>query len=419
MNPQSPQRGRAVVLVVDDDLNTRLLAQACLERSGFLTEEARNGEEALQAFAECLPDIVFLDVLMPKMDGISACRAIRKLPTGVGVPILMMTAVEDEASINQAYEAGATDFILKPISWHILPYRVKYLLRANRAMITLAKALEDLKTLDKAKDAFLSTVSHELRTPLTAIRSFAEILSKYDVDPEERKEFIRIIHTESERLSRLVDDVLDIARIEPGKMVLDDKVFSLEDLLAKVSKVHEPLLLEKSLRLRIEIAQSLLPVRADQDRIHQVLTNLLGNAVKFSPEGREIRIRVERFHGQRSGEPPEWIKVAVSDQGIGIDHKDFVTIFDKFKQVVSDTLGEKPRGTGLGLPICKEIITHYGGNIWVESERGSGSTFFFTLPAARQETSARESRVTLEGDVREEPVPFDNGMHSAAVVSGT
>jgi signal transduction histidine kinase len=132
----------------------------------------------------------------------------------------------------------------------------------------------------------------------------------------------------------------------------------------------------------VDIPRDLPEVFADQDRIQQVIMNLLSNAIKFSSQGGEIQIRAEAFEGKRAGDTSEWIKVSISDQGIGIDEKDFKTIFDKFGQVVTDTLNDKPKGTGLGLPICKEILTHYGGNIWVESKKGKGSTFYFTLPRA-------------------------------------
>jgi len=113
-----------------------------------------------------------------------------------------------------------------------------------------------------------------------------------------------------------------------------------------------------------------------------VMTNLLGNAIKFSFEGKEIRICGEAFQGEPSGETSEWIRIRISDQGVGIEENDYDSIFDKFCQISTDVLKKKPRGTGLGLPICKEIIVHYGGEIWVQSEQGKGSTFCFTLPVA-------------------------------------
>lgn len=254
--------------------------------------------------------------------------------------------------------------------------------RVYERTVELENALEELKRLDEMKDSFLSSVSHELRTPLTSIRSFSEILLQYDREsPETQQEFLQIINTESERLTRLIDDLLDLARIESREMVYKDTLLSIQQVVDDVVKAQYPLIEQKSLRLTLDISPHLPLVLADHERIQQVVTNLLANAVKFSLEGTEICIRAEAFSGERSGETSEWIKVSVSDQGIGIEEEYQEIIFDKFSQVSEDSLKEKPKGTGLGLPICREIVTRHGGNISVVGQKGEGSNFFFTLPA--------------------------------------
>lgn len=254
----------------------------------------------------------------------------------------------------------------------------------QRAKENLEKAYLDLKELDRMKDSFLSSVSHELRTPLTSIRSFSEILLQYeDTDPKTQREFIGIINTESERLTRLINDVLDLSRIEARRMVWHDDLISVREIIEDVARVHQGLLAEKSLALSLEIAPDVPYVFADKDRIQQVLTNLVSNAIKFSPPGGRITIRAESFMSKRFGENTPWVKICVSDQGMGIDPKDHEFIFDKFSQIAGDTLTDRPKGTGLGLPICREIVSHYGGNIWVESEKGKGANFYFTLPGTQ------------------------------------
>jgi len=253
--------------------------------------------------------------------------------------------------------------------------------RVNERTSALEKALDELKKLDEMKDSFLSSVSHELRTPLTSIRSFSEILLKYDLDnPATQKEFLEIINTESERLTRLINDLLDLSRIEAGGMVWHDNPFSIEQVIEEVGRTMSQLGQEKSLRLTLNLEPGLPTVLADRDRIQQVLTNLLGNAIKFSMVGGEICIRGEALNGKDPGEASGWVRVSVSDQGIGIAEQDRENIFDKFHQIPAESSKDKPKGTGLGLPICKEVISHYGGRIWVESQEGEGSTFFFTLP---------------------------------------
>jgi signal transduction histidine kinase len=256
----------------------------------------------------------------------------------------------------------------------------------------LEKAYQELKILDALKDSFLSSVSHELRTPLTSIRSFSEILLDYaDEDSETRREFLGIILTETERLTRLINDFLDLSKIEAGKMVYRDGFVSLGEIIREGINAQRQLIQEKAVRVFQEVPEDLPAVFVDRDRVYQVLMNLLGNAVKFSGQGTEVRIQAEVFPGKRTGEALEWVRVSIADQGIGIEENDFQIIFDKFSQVSSDTLKDKPKGTGLGLPICKEIITHYGGNIWVESRKGHGSTFSFTLPAFQSTLEASKT----------------------------
>lgn len=285
----------------------------------------------------------------------------------------------------------------------------------QRAKENLEKAYLDLKELDRMKDSFLSSVSHELRTPLTSIRSFSEILLQYeDTDPKTQREFIGIINTESERLTRLINDVLDLSRIEARRMVWHDDLMSVREIVEDVARVHQGLLAEKNLTLSLEIAPDLPYVFADKDRIQQVLTNLLGNAIKFSSSGGRIAIRAESFMSKRFGENTPWVKVCVSDQGVGIDPKDHEFIFDKFSQIAGDTLSDRPKGTGLGLPICREIVSHYGGNIWVESEKGKGANFYFTLPGTQLAakgavaTQARCPSLDREGEAKTILVVDDN-----------
>lgn len=287
----------------------------------------------------------------------------------------------------------------------------------QRAKENLEKAYLDLKELDRMKDSFLSSVSHELRTPLTSIRSFSEILLQYeDTDPKTQREFIGIINTESERLTRLINDVLDLSRIEARRMVWHDDLMSVREIAEDVARVHQGLLAEKSLALSLEIAPDLPYVFVDKDRIQQVLTNLLSNAIKFSPPGGRITIRAESFMSKRFGENTPWVKVCVSDQGVGIDPKDHEFIFDKFSQIAGDTLSDRPKGTGLGLSICREIVSHYGGNIWVESEKGKGANFYFTLPgtqmaargAAAVQGRGQSSAQDQEGEAKTILVVDDN-----------
>jgi signal transduction histidine kinase len=244
----------------------------------------------------------------------------------------------------------------------------------------LQKTYEELKRLDEAKDGFLSSVTHELRTPLTSIRSFAEILVDYpDESAETRRGFYLIIKRESERLSRLIDDVLDLSKIRAGKIEWHLRKLHSASVIQEAIDTGSCLMLKKDLRITTEVEEGLPAFRADEDRIIQVLTNLIGNAIKFTPEGGEILVAAKLLEGKRSEDMRDFIHILVSDTGIGISEEDLPRIFDDYSQC-ADTLREMPKGTGLGLPICKEIVARHRGNIWVESEKGMGSTFHVTLP---------------------------------------
>ena len=244
----------------------------------------------------------------------------------------------------------------------------------------LQSAYQKLQELDQMKDNFLSTVSHELRTPLTSIKSFTEILLSYqEEDRETQREFLGIIHQESDHLGDLVNNLLDLSKLETGQMQWEDSELEIPWVIRTVVTAAEPLAARKNLRVDIDLEPDLPPVWDDRNRLVQVVTNLLSNAIKFTPEGGEIRLRAQVIKDSGARGDPDVIMVSVIDSGIGIAPEDYEKVFDKFRQV-GDTLTDKPKGTGLGLAICREIVAHYGGRIWVESQLGKGSTFFFTLP---------------------------------------
>lgn len=258
----------------------------------------------------------------------------------------------------------------------------------------LEKANKQLIELDKLKDNFLSTVSHELRTPLTSIKSFAEILLNYDEDRATQKEFLGIINEESDRLSRLINDFLDLSKIQAGRMQWQTTDIALPEVMQTAKNTLKPLLEKNQLELTVDLEPDLPLVRSDKDKLLQVFTNLLGNAIKFTPEGGKINVKARLQNASENTENKEVVEVRVTDTGIGIAPEHYLSIFEKFGQV-GDVLKDRPKGTGLGLPICKKIIENYGGKIWVESVFGKGSTFIFTLniaPSSKINTSGSQTQ---------------------------
>jgi len=241
---------------------------------------------------------------------------------------------------------------------------------------------------DAAKSAFLSTVSHELRTPLTSVLGFAKIIKKRLDDRifpiiktddkkvlqtvQQIQENLQVVVGEGERLTKLIDDVLDLAKIEAGKLEWNMGPVTVQEIIDHATAATSSLLEPKGLRLVKDVDTTLPLITGDRDRLIQVVINLVSNAVKFTDAG-TITCRAVR--------QADMLVVSVIDTGLGIAPADQPKVFERFKQV-GDTLTDKPKGTGLGLPICREIVEHHGGRVWVESELGKGSTFSFSLPIA-------------------------------------
>jgi len=238
-------------------------------------------------------------------------------------------------------------------------------------VVAVLRDLTETERVEKTRRDFIANVSHELRTPLTSIRALTEILLD-DPEIEQRKKFLGIITKESERLTRLINQVLDLSKIESGKAEWQatnvDMTAVISDTVAAMSQVFQ----ERHIEVKVKAPDRVSPVAVDVDRIIQVMLNLLSNAAKFCESGKG-RIEIALSEQARN------LRVDVRDNGPGIDPKDQAIIFDKFRQV-GDTLTDKPHGSGLGLHISRRIVEHFGGRLWVESSRGRGACFSFTLP---------------------------------------
>jgi Na+/proline symporter/signal transduction histidine kinase len=254
------------------------------------------------------------------------------------------------------------------------------------ATAELRAANAKLQELDRMKDDFMATVTHELRTPLTSIRAFSEILlDDPGVEPAERERFLGIIAKEAERLTRLINQTLEMAKIESGNAEWHASELELEDVVQECVDATSQLFRERRVALSVAVTRPLPRVMGDRDRLVQVLINLLSNAVSFCPpaEGR-VSIRVAAAAGA--------LRVDVQDNGPGIDRADHEKIFDRFRQARPP--GSRPGGTGLGLAISRRIIEHFGGRLWVESALGTGATFSFTVPLEAAPAGARAAAPT-------------------------
>lgn len=253
----------------------------------------------------------------------------------------------------------------------------------NLRLFEEARHVETYRELDRLKSELLQTVSHELRTPLGAIKGFTTTLLEHDrkLTREEKREFLEIIDQESDRLRGLIEDLLDMSKIEAGVLQLDLQAVSVATLVGEAVKTvasHSP-----EHQFEAAVPPDLF-VEADPRRIRQVLHNLLENAVKYSPDGGTVQVAATRAGHNQGGSPGEWVVISVRDQGIGIARHELARVFDRFHRVDNE-VGRRVGGSGLGLAICRGIVEAHGGRIWAESEPGKGSTFSFTLPAALAE----------------------------------
>jgi len=393
---QNEQPKRPTALVVDDDPVLRPLLCEVLQRAGFVVEEAEEGEQALSLFRRTRPDIVLLDVMLPRMDGFTLCATLRTLPGGEHTPVLVVTGLGDTESIRRAYEVGATDFITKPLNWDILSHRVRYMLRASRAIEDLRKkeaenhtllleakrtaaellqAKEEAEAADRAKTEFLATMSHELRTPLDAILGYTQLFlaETFGVLPAEQDYALQRVDKNAKELLDLISAVLDVSRLKAGRLPVEIKEVRIAELLQEVETETQEIRGQTDVLSVWKVERGLPALYTDPGKLKTVLKNLIGNAVKFTEKG-SITVDAHGYEGE--------IEIDVIDTGVGIPADELPNIFEPFYQL-EGARARQFAGTGLGLHIVKRLLELLGGRIAVESEVGRGSVFHVRVPMGR------------------------------------
>lgn len=375
MTTDAPAPAR--ILMVDDYEANLVALEAILEPLGVPLVKALSGEEALLQLLQGDFSLILLDVQMPGLNGLETAELIKKRERSRDIPIILITAMSREAAhVFKGYQHGAVDYLLKPVDPEILRAKVKVFVDLHQRGETI-RTQAKLLGQTEAREAFLAVVAHEMRTPLTTAKAQAQFALRQLPEDESSaaRRALSLIARQIDRLVKLVADLLEISVLEEGRPALDLREFDLATLLPEVIERLGPL--SAGLSVAIE-SPAPLTISADRNRIDQVITNLLSNAIRYSPAGGRI-VLAARSEGTD-------LHLSVTDHGLGVAKDKQALIFERFGRAHGVCYG----GLGLGLSIARGIVEQHRGKICVESnpDRGPGSTFHVLLPQSVKVTSA-------------------------------
>jgi signal transduction histidine kinase len=365
------------ILIADDDPVIRSVMRDALGDEGYDITEAEDGLAAYDTCLHAVPGMVITDVMMPGVNGFDLCRLLRRRPETELVPILIVTGLNDEQAVIDAYDAGATDFIVKSNNWQILRHRVRYTLRAARTFSGLVAAKRRAEDADRAKSVFLANMSHELRTPLNAVIGFSEIMHQQVLGPlsERYAEYAKIISDSGSHLLTIINDLLELATSEAKGLKIGNDPVNIAEVVSFSVSMVDAVAKEAGVACREEVDAALPAFGGDAKKLQQVLINLLANAIKFTPSGGAVTVRARRT-------PAGELVLTVEDTGVGIPQDKIELALAPFGQIAS-RIGRKNNGVGLGLPLTKRLVELHGGKLEIDSEPGVGTTVVARFPAER------------------------------------
>jgi two-component system sensor histidine kinase/response regulator len=374
---------KLTLLIVDDEERNIRLLKALLAPQNYNLREAMNGEEALQRIAEEPPDMILLDVMMPKINGFEVCRRLKQDEKTKTIPVILVTALSEKQHRVQALEAGADDFISKPVDQTELTVRVKSLLRIKSyqdeisdRLLEIAAKNARLLELEKVRDGLSHMIVHDLRNPLTAISTYLQLssLDAENLSESQQKRVDRCLFF-CQELERMIQTLLDISKMEEGKMQLNREAIDLSEMVGEVLERFTPTGEERKIALSFSGNGDIPKIALDRSILKRVITNLVDNAIRYTPKGGAIAVSLD------SAPWEEVVCLSVKDSGSGLPAEYHQKIFDKFEQVRLKKDGDRAGSSGLGLTFCKMAVEAHGGKIWVESEGlGKGCTFLIQLP---------------------------------------
>ena len=359
------------VLVVDDDHLSRKLVKKSLEKEDIEFAGVASGEEALEYLKDNRPDLILCDIVMPEMDGIEFCSYARLNPRLEEIPIIMFTGLSNMDSLSQAYEAGANDYIVKPLREVELISRVKHHIDEYRRKREARRRIQKLNKQNESKTKFLGLASHDLRNPLASIRGISQYLDSEKFGPLNggQKELVSTIIQASESMLTLVEDLMDVSMFESGQMRLSRELQSLENLVEHAVTLHSPNASKKGIHLEKVLASD-TSATLDKKLVSRVIDNLISNAVKFSNPDTRIKLILESDDST--------VSLKVEDEGPGIPEEEFHALFKEFGRTSNLPTGGES-SSGIGLFVCQRIMQRHEGDISAENRSEVGARFTITF----------------------------------------
>ena len=374
------------VLIIEDDQKTVQMLEVGLNARNIICSCATDGIEAFEIIKERVPDVILLDLSLPKLDGLEVCKRIKQDYSDVFIPIIILTARDDIQSKVNGLECGADDYITKPYNILEVVARINSMYRIKTLQDEVVAKNINLEELNRLKDEFLSICTHDLCNIIMPIREASSIM-RDNLMPDTNIKFADIIHRQSQKMVDLLHSLLKSFQSEQGKLVLAPKQVNACSFFKQYASDCALLNEQTGIEIKYEINNSIKEWVFDPEKIDEVLTNLVTNAIKFTPRGGSITLIMDSYHNQGR----DYLLMGVRDTGEGIPEDKLDTIFDKF---VTSGSRKNKLGIGLGLSICRSIVEHHGGNIWVESVNGEGTTFYFILPKIEIPLAEQMERVS-------------------------
>jgi len=360
-----PDPGYSRILVVDDVAKNLQVVGTMLRNEGYEVMPATGGAQALDRVQAEPPDLILLDLMMPDMDGLEVCQRLKSDSSTAQIPVIFLTASNEMEHLVKGFSVGAVDYITKP-------FNAPELLARVRTHLELQHARRRLREMNEEKNEFMGIAAHDLRSPLNAVRGYAELmLEEPAMEPQERTELLARIREGAERMAAMVQNLLDANRIERGEMQPELAATDLGEIIHSVVEAQRPRAAAKRQSLHLEREPTPATAVVDPRLVEQVLENLISNAVKYSPPGKSIVVRLQRATGA--------IRCEVKDDGPGLSPEDQKKLFGKFARLSTRPTGGES-STGLGLSIVKKMVEAMNGKVWCESEPGRGATFVVDLP---------------------------------------